>query len=77
METLEMNFRKEIAEVTKIFEDQIVWDIRHRADLTYRMIGEQYGVEEHYVCRLAFKNGIQRPRGSRNPAHPKFRRPQY
>ena len=29
----------------------------------YRVIGEEFGLSEWYVCQLAIANGLRRPRG--------------
>jgi len=46
--------------------------IEERPDLSYRRIGERFGVGTSLVCQAAKEAGLSRPRGGGSPA---FRKP--
>ncbi len=49
---------------------RIVAALRAEPAKPYRVIGEEFGLSEWFVCQLAIANGLQRPRGGvRKPKH--------
>jgi hypothetical protein len=56
--------RQVLAQIAAVIED--------RPDLSYRRIGEHFGVGTSLVVQAAKEAGLKRPRGSGSPA---FRKP--
>jgi hypothetical protein len=42
---------------------RIVAALKAEPEKPYRVIGEEFGLSEWFVCQLASANGLQRPRG--------------
>jgi len=49
--------------VTAGMRVRIVAAIKAEPEKPYRVIGEEFGLSEWFVCQLASANGLQRPRG--------------
>jgi hypothetical protein len=41
----------------------IVAAVKAEPEKPYRVIGNEFGLSEWFVCQLAVANGVQRPRG--------------
>ncbi len=41
----------------------IVAAVKAEPEKPYRVIGDEFGLSEWFVCQLAVANGLQRPRG--------------
>jgi ribosome-binding protein aMBF1 (putative translation factor) len=67
------NFHKAMGEVSERFADLIAADIVGTS-LSYEAIAAKYRVEAKFVQRVAKQRGINRPKGSGSPAHPKHRK---
>jgi hypothetical protein len=57
-----------MAEVNEKFDNWIAEDIIF-TPLNYRQIGEKYGLSHVYVCGVANRRGINRPRGGASPSY--------
>jgi hypothetical protein len=49
--------------VTAGMRVRIVAAIKAEPEKPYRVIGEEFGLSEWFICQLASANGLHRPRG--------------
>jgi hypothetical protein len=49
----------------------IVAAVRAEPEKPYRVIGDEFGLSEWFVCQLAVANGLQRPRGGVRKREPR------
>jgi hypothetical protein len=49
----------------------IVAAVRAEPEKPYRVIGDEFGLSEWFVCQLAVANGLQRPRGGERKREPR------
>lgn len=52
-----------VKRVSKGMRAGIVAAIKAEPEKPYRIIGDEFGLSEWFVCQLAIANGLQRPRG--------------
>ena len=57
--------------VSKGMRAGIVAAIKAEPEKPYRVIGDEFGLSEWFVCQLAIANGLQRPRGGVRKRGPK------
>jgi hypothetical protein len=69
------DYHEAMEQVSRHFNEPIANCILHTT-MTYEEFAEEFGLETKYVQRLATKRGINRPKGSGSPAHPKHKAPQ-
>jgi hypothetical protein len=65
-----MNYHEAMEQVSQRFDDLIADCILHTT-MTYEKIAAEFGLETKYIQRVAKARGINRPKGSGSPAHPK------
>jgi hypothetical protein len=68
-----MDFHEAMEEVNLRFDGMIADDICRRPEspLSFREIASRYGLSHVYVCGVATKRNINRPRGGGSPAYPR------